>query len=368
MNKYFALRKANRMRTKLLNEKSQEQLKEVIRYLRRVSWDFCGIELVRNDLLDISIQANAENQELFDSISDAKTFVEEVKPSLKTLGAGDYFWFVAPLYFFFGWGVEGLLLYPVIGAVSTEHSVMCSNYAVDGDEITLLRRLLTEIYPNTSFSAVLDSYDYWNIIDNVLPQLKKEILEHNGCMFMRGDSGDCVEVVTKTAFKLWDIFGGTINSKGYKVLDPHVKAIYGDSITVQRCEEIYKILIENGFACSNVSLGVGSFSMQCIEEDGILKPFTRDTFSSCIKATYCEVDGKPIPIFKNPKEGGFKRSQKGLCFVYRDENGNLTFKDGYTSQDIPKENNLLETVFKDGKIVREQSLADIRKLMYGDKF
>ena len=74
MNKYFALRKANRMRTKLLNEKSQEQLKEVIRYLRRVSWDFCGIELVRSDLLDIAIQANKENQELFDSISDAKTF------------------------------------------------------------------------------------------------------------------------------------------------------------------------------------------------------------------------------------------------------------------------------------------------------
>ena len=57
MNKYFALRKANRMRTRLLTEKSQEQLKEVIRHLRRVSWDFCGIELVRNDLLDISIQA-----------------------------------------------------------------------------------------------------------------------------------------------------------------------------------------------------------------------------------------------------------------------------------------------------------------------
>ena len=72
MNKYFALRKTNRMRTKLLTEESQEQLKEVIRYLRRVSWDFCGIELVRSDLLDIAIQANAENQELFDSISDAK--------------------------------------------------------------------------------------------------------------------------------------------------------------------------------------------------------------------------------------------------------------------------------------------------------
>ena len=108
MNNYIALRKVNRMRTKLLTEESQAQLKEVIRYLRRVSWDFCGIELVRSDLLDISIQANAENQELFHSISDAKTFVDEVKPSLKTLGAGDYFWFVAPLYFFWGWGVEGL--------------------------------------------------------------------------------------------------------------------------------------------------------------------------------------------------------------------------------------------------------------------
>ena len=123
MNKYFALRKANRMRTRLLTEKSQEQLKEVIRYLRRVSWDSCGIELVRNDLLDISIQANAENQELFDSISDAKTFVEEVKPSLKTLRAADYFWFLAPLYFFFEWGVEGLLLYPVIGDWVFELSV-----------------------------------------------------------------------------------------------------------------------------------------------------------------------------------------------------------------------------------------------------
>lgn len=250
------------------------------------------------------------------------------------------------------------------GAVSTEHSVMCSNYAVDGDEITLLRRLLTEIYPNTSFSAVLDSYDYWNIIDNVIPMLKKEILEHNGCMLMRGDSGDCVEVVTKTVFKLWNIFGGTVNSKGYKVLDPHVKAIYGDSITVQRCEEIYKILVENGFACSNVSLGVGSFSMQCIEEEGILKPFTRDTFSSCIKATYCEVAGRPIPIFKNPKDGGFKKSQKGLCYVYRDNDSRLKFKDGYTSENIPKDENLLETVFVDGKIVKEQSLAEIRSRLW----
>lgn len=251
------------------------------------------------------------------------------------------------------------------GSPSTEHSVMCSNYAMDGDEVTLLKRLLTEIYPNTSFSAVLDSYDYWNIIDNVLPQIKEEILAHNGCMLMRGDSGDCVEVVTQTVFKLWEQFGGTVNSKGYKVLDPHVKAIYGDSITIQRCEEIYRILEENGFACSNVALGVGSFSMQCIEEDGILKPFTRDTFSSCIKATYCEIADKPYSIFKNPKDGGFKKSQKGCCVVYED----LTFKDGFTWEEACNTaENQLVPVFKDGELLVEQSLQQVRAKLHGGKF
>lgn len=271
------------------------------------------------------------------------------------------------------------------GSPSTEHSVMCSNYAVDGDEITLLRRLLTEIYPNTSFSAVLDSYDYWNVIENILPELKPEILAHNGCMLMRGDSGDCVQVVTQTVFKLWDIFGGTVNSKGYKVLDPHVKAIYGDSITIQRCEDVYKILKENGFAASNVALGVGSFSMECIEEedeidvlleDGthrkgiarILKPFTRDTFSSCIKATYCEIDHKPFPIFKNPKDGGFKKSQKGCCIVTKDANGKYTFTDGHTWAEAIAADNALCTVFENGHMVRTQSLAEIREELHNGTF
>lgn len=255
------------------------------------------------------------------------------------------------------------------GSPSTEHSVMCSNYAVDGDEITLLRRLLREIYPNTSFSCVLDSYDYWNVIDNILPQLKEDILQHNGCMLMRGDSGDCVEVVTRTVYKLWDIFGGTVNSKGYKVLDPHVKAIYGDSITIQHCEEIYRILTENGFACSNVSLGVGSFSMQCIEENGTLKPFTRDTFSSCIKATYCEIGGEPYPIFKAPKEGGFKKSQKGCCVVRKGDDGEYTYQDGFTWKEaVEDKDNQLVSIFKDGRLLREQSLKEIRELLHQGQF
>jgi hypothetical protein len=83
-----------------------------MRYLRCTSWDECGVQLIYRDLIDMAVHATENGLELFNVIEDAKTFAEEVKPSLKTLRTGDYLWFVAPLYFFFGWGIEGLLLYP----------------------------------------------------------------------------------------------------------------------------------------------------------------------------------------------------------------------------------------------------------------
>ena len=257
------------------------------------------------------------------------------------------------------------------GAVSTEHFVMCSNFAADGDERTFLKRLLTELYPNTSFSCVCDSYDYWNVVENILPSLKDEIMAHNGCFLVRGDSGDCVDVVTKTVFKLWELFGGTVNTKGYKVLDPHVKALYGDSITVERAEKIYQILMENGFAASNVSLGVGSFSMHCIEEDGMLKPFTRDTFSSCIKACDAIINGKEYPIFKDPKTDretgdGFKKSQRGACRVFL-KVGELTYEDGLTYEESLK-NNIMQPVFRDGKLLIDYTIKQVRNQLNKNNF
>lgn len=261
------------------------------------------------------------------------------------------------------------------GAVSTEHSVMCSNFAVDGDEITMVKRLLTEIYPNTSFSMVSDSYDYWNLVDNLLPQCRDEIMNHNGCLLVRGDSGDPVEVVTQTVFHLWEQFGGTVNSKGYKVLDPHIKAIYGDSITPTRAEQIYNILVENGFAASNVALGVGSFSMQCLEsfeENANIPafiPYTRDTFGIAIKATYAEDEnGTPIPIFKNPKESSFKKSHKGCVIVLRGDDDELYAFDEKNFEDTYSAGNELATVYRDGDIVKSYSLADVRNRLHGGKF
>lgn len=265
------------------------------------------------------------------------------------------------------------------GALSTEHSVMCSNFAIDGDEITMIRRLLTEIYPNKNFSMVSDSYNYWNLVDNILPQLKEEILAHNGCISIRGDSGDPVEVVTDTVFRLWNTFGGTINSKGYKVLDPHVKALYGDSITPDRCWQIYEILSKNGFAINNVSLGVGSFSMQCLEvweenwdtgkNEIVYKPYTRDTFGIAVKATYAEdANGSPIMIFKNPATdtGHFKKSQRGCCRVYKTEDG-YEYGDGLTWSEAQDENELIP-VFRDGVMVKSYTLNEVRQNLHGGNF
>lgn len=278
---------------------------------------------------------------------------------------------------------------PVIkGAVSTEHSVMCFNYAVDGDEITLVKKLLNKVYPNCSFSMVSDSYDYWNMLVNVIPKCKEDILKHNGILLIRPDSGDPIDIVCGTNrnfnngdYKLstpeelgsvellWHIFGGSINSKGYKVLNPKIKVIYGDGITLNRAEEIYHRLQLKGFASNNVTFGVGSFSHQCIEmPDGSLQPFTRDTFSIAVKATYGEVNGEPIPIFKNPKtdKEHFKKSQAGCCIVTKDENGNITYEDGYNW--TVSRSSLMKTIFKDSEMMNEDNLKDIRNRLHEGKF
>ena len=346
----------------------------------------------------------------------------------------------------------------VNGLTSTEHSVMCSDYAICGDERETFRRLLTEVYPDTSFAAVSDSYDFWNVVTNILPSLREEIEAHNGFIGIRHDSDEPVhalcgiksinlnkilcgepevnnfedfeslvyeivnddlhfdeveEVYFEYKFKdiaykgvfdiipyvesydhkgrewiayettflreertpedkgmvesLYELFGGYTNSKGYKVMNPKLKAVYGDSITIPRAKEIYKRLEEKGFAANNVSLGVGSFSMECLEEDGILKPFTRDSFSIAVKATYCiyndNGEEKEIFIYKDPKGCSGKKSLKGLCRV-AESYEEIKVVQGLTQEqyDSLEPVSLFVNYFKDGN-VNKYSFKDIRSRM-----
>ncbi|MBC8032966.1 MAG: nicotinate phosphoribosyltransferase [Chitinophagaceae bacterium] len=245
---------------------------------------------------------------------------------------------------------------------ATEHSVMCMG--TQDDEIKTFERLISEVYPSGVVSIVSDTWDFWQVITEFLPQLKTKILNRNGKVVIRPDSGDPVKIIVgddsapagspqyKGAIEcLWEVFGGTITDKGYKLLDGHIGLIYGDSITTERQVSILEGLKQKGFASYNVVLGIGSYTYEYV---------TRDTYGFAMKATYGEVDGAGRDIFKDPKtDDGTKKSAKGLMQIYRNKTtGKLELKDQCTwEQEAEGE---LKTVFKDGKLMVDCSLGEVR--------
>jgi nicotinamide phosphoribosyltransferase len=290
------------------------------------------------------------------------------------------------------YGEEG----PVIGSVNaTEHSVMCAGGA--DDEVGTFRRLL-ETYPTGILSVVSDTWDLWKVCTEHVVTLKEEILARDGKLVIRPDSGDPVDIICGTGLcasnhpdvtnpndknfdwrtvekipsekgvieLLWDVFGGTVNEQGYKVLDSHIGAIYGDSITIDRAEQICRKLEAKGFASTNIVLGVGSFTYQFN---------TRDTFGFAMKATYVELEvpkfGELVDqnlnteitgreIFKDPiTDDGTKKSATGLLTVSRDAFGVISLNDKVSWELEGK--GLLKTIYKDGEFQNQTTLTEIRE-------
>lgn len=279
-------------------------------------------------------------------------------------------------------------------------------------ELISIVRLLG-VFPEGIVSYVSDTYDLWAVCSKILPKVKDKILARNGKLVIRPDSGDPVEIIcgikeryqnilASCSFSvmprndapytneekgvvelLWDVFGGTVNDKGYKVLDPHIGVIYGDSITLDRAEQICARLEAKGFASTNVVLGIGSYTYNYN---------TRDTLGMAIKSTYCEVsDNGQIEhreIFKDPiTDDGLKKSAKGLMVVeivdgeyvlkdqqtwgesigqpsvsvegYVDDEGKFTKTRTITN--IPKIVGELKPVFSNGVLLKDHTLAEVRE-------
>jgi nicotinamide phosphoribosyltransferase len=247
---------------------------------------------------------------------------------------------------------------------ATEHSVMCMGGKET--EVDTFTRLLTEVYPKGIVSIVSDTWDFWNVLENELPKIKDIIMNRDGKLVIRPDSGDPIRIICgdpdsdnpcaqKGAVEmLWDLFGGIVNSKGFKQLDSHIGLIYGDSITLSRCREICRQLKAKGFATTNVVYGVGSYTYQHV---------TRDTFGFAVKSTYGVIDDIGYDIYKAPKtDSGVKKSAKGLVKVVKDPLTNrLTLIDEITPED--EKTGLLEPIFIDGKLVKETTLAEVRALL-----
>jgi nicotinamide phosphoribosyltransferase len=287
---------------------------------------------------------------------------------------------------------------------ATEHSVMCMG--TKDDEIGTFKNLL-DIYPTGILSVVSDTWDLWKVLTEYLPALKEQILSRDGKLVIRPDSGDPVDIICGTSELedlidritnengsasrvtpqqkgspvekgvvelLWDVFGGTIvkgaDGNEYKVLDSHIGAIYGDSITLERATQICERLKAKGFASTNIVFGIGSYTYQMN---------TRDTFGFAVKATYGELTHvatedmfdqggpslgetwiEPREIFKDPiTDDGTKKSLKGLISIQMSVEGQLIAKDQQTW--VQEATGYLQTVYLDGKTTKEYTLEEIRK-------
>jgi len=248
---------------------------------------------------------------------------------------------------------------PILLSVpASEHSVMCS-FGRD-QEIEAFRHMLKK-YPTGIVSIVSDTFDVYKVLTEFAEDLKEDILSRDGKVVFRPDSGNPEYIICgdpnadegssewKGAIRLLDEkFGSSLNSKGYKVLNPHVGLIYGDGMYLERYERTLERLKEMGYAASNLVIGVG----------GILRNHSRDTLGFAIKATYVEVNGEAREIEKDPITDQKKKSHKGLL-------GLRKVGDAYVTKDqcSPKEeaDSLLKTVFYNGKLVKETDLSSIRK-------
>lgn len=248
---------------------------------------------------------------------------------------------------------------------ATEHSVMCAH---GQNEYESYRHIVEDVYPNGFVSIVSDTWDLWKVVGEVVPALKDKFMKRDGRVVIRPDSGDPVKIICgdpdgKNEFArkgvietLWDIFGGTVNEKGFKQLDGHVGCIYGDAITLERLEEILELLKQKGFASTNMVFGIGSYTYQMN---------TRDTFGFALKSTYVEIDGEGKMIFKDPvTDNGVKKSQKGMVVVADagDERG-IHYIDQLTPtlREEMKDADLLEDIYIDGELLRDETLTEIRE-------
>lgn len=273
-------------------------------------------------------------------------------------------------------------------------------------EVKFVQHLMKKA-PTGILSHVSDSFDFWAFVTEGLPLLKEEILARDGKLVIRPDSGDPVDilcgkqvavsvkslsdispydipkglvyvenkdyycyvtrgsaidtymevsvdkVVPKSEVKglvqlLGEMFGTTESPTGLKLLNDKIGAIYGDSITLERQDQIIKRLEEKGYA-GMVVLGIGSYSYQYV---------TRDTHGSAVKSTWALKDGKPVDVCKDPKTDSKKKSLKGLIRVELEDGKYVAYDQQTPEQESQGE---LNTVFLNGKILYETSLAEIRE-------
>lgn len=255
-----------------------------------------------------------------------------------------------------GEGVEWLMENynaPVCGfsVIASEHA--CTTIYGKQNEQKAYERFLNQVPNGAIISIVIDSYDSENAVKNILgKELKEKILKRTGRTVLRPDSGDATKVPTQVAEWVWDVFGGTINAKGYKVLNEKISIIQGDGISLNSLPTILENLTNAGFATSNLIFGMGG---------QLLQGCNRDTFQFAMKASAGEVDGQWIDIYKDPVTDSCKKSKRGRLKLIKENNQYKTVR-----LEEPGEDQLVE-VFRDGRLLVDYSLNDVKNQIAADE-
>lgn len=249
---------------------------------------------------------------------------------------------------------------------ASEHSIHCSFGPTAQDELDYVNNMM-DLNPTGIVSVVSDAYDYWRMLTVTLPSVKNKILAREGKYVVRPDSGDPKKILcgdpeapegspeNKGTFRLLEeTFGATVNSKGFKELNPKIGVIYGDGMYFDRYKDILDTMEEMGFANTNLVIGIGGL---------LLQQHNRDDLGFAFKATYAEINGKATELFKDPITDPGKKSHKGLMVLEKDTEGNLHTVDQVDT--VREKTGLLETVFKNGKVTKEYTLDEIRKRSEG---
>ena len=225
---------------------------------------------------------------------------------------------------------------------ATEHSITTINKR-EGEE-DFYRKVITK-YPNGLVAMVMDSYDIDNAFQVIIPKLKDLVLARTGRVVFRPDSGDPSEMVIKVHNYLGDIFGYTVNEKGYKVLHPKVGVIQGDGMDFNSIGMVLENLANAGWSCSNFAMGVGA---------GLVQKLNRDTLRFAIKLNHAVVDGIGRDVQKMPKTDPTKASKSGKVKVIAGANGFETVSENASGEDVMVE------VFRDGVMLQTWTLDEIR--------
>jgi nicotinamide phosphoribosyltransferase len=227
---------------------------------------------------------------------------------------------------------------------AAEHSTITSwgqAYEVDA-----YRNMLDQ-YPEGLVAVVSDSYDVYYACEKLWGEvLKEKILGRSGTLVVRPDSGVPKDVVLKCVEILGDKIGFSVNEKGYKVLNPHIRVIQGDGVNYESIGEILENLKIHGWSADNVGFGMGG---------ALLQKLDRDTQKFAFKCSCATVNGKDRDVFKDPITDHGKKSKKGrLKLVY--ENGKYQTKALHEDGE-----DILQTVFENGVILREIDFEEVKE-------